>query len=259
MGYKSNKFVPNEPKHDDVYIVEFPKSGITWFLTIWTNLLCLGNNEEISVTFYNIPQFIPDIHMSKNVNSSLFRYPGYRFIKSHSRYNKHYNHVIYLLRNPFSVMQSYYRHSKRVEGFKGSFEDFVNDKHRGIEAYVKHVESWLHNNIGSKRLHLIKYEDLRADPEKEILKLVQNLGLESLNQDFINQAIERSVLEKMKQAEAIYEQNHPTYNTGFVNTGQVIPEAEKMPLKVREKINISAKSILNNFYSDNDEVQRLSE
>jgi hypothetical protein len=46
--------------HNDVFLVEFPKSGITWLSFLIANSL-LKNHDE-NVTFYNYHKYIADIH-----------------------------------------------------------------------------------------------------------------------------------------------------------------------------------------------------
>ena len=41
---KYNKLYPINPKHDDVYIVEFPRSGITWLSTLIANVNLLASS-----------------------------------------------------------------------------------------------------------------------------------------------------------------------------------------------------------------------
>jgi hypothetical protein len=249
--FKRDIILPTNVRHDDVFIVEFPKSGITWFSTMLTNLLCLLNNRDIAITHYNIQQFIPAFdRRGCNIGPPLFEYPGYRFLKSHSRYSPKYRQVIYLLRNPYSVMQSYYRHEIRRWAFSGSLEHFIEDKQRGIESYKKHVESWLMSNVSPTRLHLIRYEDLRARPLTELLELSKNLGLDGVSQDIAEKAISRSEIEKMRESEALYTQRHPSYQSGFVRTGRMMPTSEEMPDHVRSRINQAAKPVLEKFYSD---------
>jgi len=238
-------------RHDDVFIVEFPKSGITWFSTMLANLLCIINERDFAATIFNIDQLIPVFERrGVNIGPPLFQYPGYRFLKSHSRYNYKYRQVIYLLRNPYSVMQSYYRHEIRRGAFDGTLESFVEDKQRGIESYKKHVESWLTNNISPNRLHLLRYEDLRETPLKELMDLSKNLGLNSVTHDLVEKAIARSDIEKMRQSEALYSKRHPSFRSGFVRTGGMLPTVEEMPDHLRNRIKQATKTILLKYYSD---------
>jgi len=248
---KRDMFLPSNIRHDDVFIVEFPKSGITWFSTMLANLLCLLNDRDIGVTFFNIHQFIPEFdRRGGSIGPSLLQYPGYRFLKSHSRYNPKFRQVIYLLRNPYSVMQSYYQHEIRRGAFEGSLEHFIEDKKRGIESYKKHVESWMMNDISPTRLHLIRYEDLRAHTITEFMDLSKNLGLARVDQNIVENAISSSEIENMRASESLYSKRHPSYRSGFVRTGQVMPTTEEMPDQVRSRIKQAANPVLEEFYSD---------
>ncbi len=53
------KTLPNCQRHDDVYLVEFPKSGITWLSTIISNCFLQYSGKKQQATFYNIQQLIP--------------------------------------------------------------------------------------------------------------------------------------------------------------------------------------------------------
>ena len=91
--------MPKNPKHDNIYLVEFPKSGITWLSFILGNieLALAGRNDEF-ITFYN-HQYIVDVHQLRN--TEINRFLKRTFIKSHSTYNPYYYYfVIYLIRNP---------------------------------------------------------------------------------------------------------------------------------------------------------------
>lgn len=219
--YNHTRFYPKNPRHDDVYIVEFPKSGITWLSTIISNLNMLESNKDIKVTFYNLHQFIADIHTSSNLhNEPLWSFPKYRFIKSHDVYNKNYHFVIYLIRDPYKVMNSYYIFLKQLGVFKGNIEDFVKHPKYGIDAWLSHVNSWLDRGVSAQRIHLVKYEDLIKRPCEEIKKVYENLGLPIIDEN-IRAAIERSDMSNMKISEALHYKNNPNYHEfEFVGKGQ---------------------------------------
>jgi len=128
LRYKNT--LPKNPMHDDIYIVEFPKSGITWLQHILGNIeLQLVGKKDKHITFYNHHKYLPDIHQIKGAN--INRFLDRTFIKSHSEYNPYYYFVIYLIRNPFDVMVSYYNFML-PHGYKGTFKNFVYDKNFGI-------------------------------------------------------------------------------------------------------------------------------
>src|SRR5580704_2906195 len=91
--------LPANPMHDDLYLVEFPKSGVTWlcFLMANVNLLLSGDKQQ-QVTFFNLHAFIPEVHASGIVNVPAFMMPRFRMLKSHAEFTTDYPRVFYLVR-----------------------------------------------------------------------------------------------------------------------------------------------------------------
>lgn len=200
-----------------MYIVEFPKSGITWLSTIITNINLLKTEESQFATFFNIDQFVPDISVCKDIPTNpIWKYPKYRFIKSHDQFNPNYKHVIYLIRNPYKVMNSYYSFAKNYMGFKGTFEEFVKNSNYGIDAWCKHVDSWLiPSNTISFYIHIIRYEDLLNKGIQEVLELYENLGLK-VHKDNIKKGFNLSNLNNMSKSEDLYSLKSRIHETLFI-------------------------------------------
>lgn len=215
------KFYPKNPKHDDVYLVEFPKSGITWLSTIIANINLLESKEKIQATYFNLHQYIPDIHTCSNLSyAPLWSFPRFRFIKSHDVYNQKYNFVIYIIRDPYRVMNSYYNFKLQLGDFNGTFEDFVKNPKYGIKAWLKHVDSWLSKGVTNQKIHLVKYEDLLTQPYEELKKIYNNLGLNVEDQN-IKKSIDLSNMSNMKLYENVHKKHNPNYTKfKFIGTGQ---------------------------------------
>ena len=78
---KHEDTVVKNPMHDDIYIVEFPKSGVTWLSHILCNIeLQLIDRNEIA-TMYNIHRYIVDVHQTRGVFVNRFLHRT--FIKQH--------------------------------------------------------------------------------------------------------------------------------------------------------------------------------
>ncbi|RZD17756.1 MAG: hypothetical protein EVG15_09485 [Candidatus Acididesulfobacter diazotrophicus] len=240
--------LPKNPLFEDIYIVEFPKSGITWLSFIIANIHNqLENNQYIYPTYFNIDSIVTDVHNVKGL--SISEQSRIRFIKSHSKYNPHYNFVIYLLRNPFDVMVSYYNFSIAQFEYKQSFERFIKDKNYGITSWTNHVDSWLNYSNKSQMIHLLKYEDLIHNTFNEIKELYNNLGI-LITDETIQNAINLSSLENMRNSEEIYRKHNPFYILSFVGKKDKI---KKNKLLTRENflfIKKRSESILKKFYPD---------
>jgi len=243
---KYKDVLPNNPMHDDIYIVEFPKSGITWLQHILGNIeLGLADKKE-SITFYNHHKYMPDVHQLRGMH--VHRVLERTFIKSHAEYNPYYYFVIYLVRNPFDVMVSYYNFMCS-HGYKNSFNDFVRSESYGVLNWKAHLKSWNYKKVIAQRIHFIRYEDLIENPFKEVLNLYVNLGVE-ISEKAIEKAIEKSCLANMSKSESHYKVYNPNYNMSFVGKSGKKRRSDIMTKEIEDYIFDSCFEEIKYFYSD---------
>ncbi len=232
--FKYSPSVAKNPLHSDIYIVEFPKSGITWLSTILANAFFDKYGIDRKVTFLNLRYIFPDIHISRDIGNSLSDLAGTRLIKSHSRKNPYYKSVIYLCRHPVDVMRSYYWfYSFRLKENMEMME-FVKNRKIGIEAWKDHINSWLNTRPTGNVMHFLKYEDLLKNPEFTISELSANFGW-GFSEENVEVALNRSSQEEMKNSEEKFVTYDRRYEIGFVKRNKV-----EMPDKVRDYISSSA-------------------
>jgi hypothetical protein len=174
----------------DIFLVSYFRSGSTWSRFLFGNLI----HQHEAVTFTNMERLVPMIY---NLPDRLLRRLP-RVLKSHECFDPRYPRVIYIVRDPRDVAVSFYFYNIKVgvisEGY--SIEDFVR---RFLEPNVvgyadrvgswqDHVLSWIRLRQGKSGFALIRYEDLLADPVKELTELAQFLGI-----DPTRERIERAV------------------------------------------------------------------
>lgn len=222
---KKNRHLPLHPLANDIYLVEYPKSGITWLCFLIANSILLNEkNKTLKATFYNIQQFINDVQISRDIPlNNLWNTRTPRFIKSHFKYRNSYNNIIYLIRDPLSVMISYHKYLTGLNKTDIDFSEFVKSRKYGIDTWVEHVSSWTRNVKNGQRLHLIRYENLIHDPQDTLAKLFENIGLK-ISSDVITEGIDASSMAEMKNLEKTYRSNNPFYNLHFVRKGGVANE-----------------------------------
>lgn len=191
---------PSTPRIDDTFLVEFPKSGITWltFLIASVNLQKSGIDRQ--PTFFAVNDLVPDIHTSRHLPTPL-PFPGHRFIKSHAPHNPLYSKVIYLVRDPRDVMASYHAFAGKLGWYQGSLSDMIRDQQFGIEAWVKHVQSWLTQTRPSVSFSVIRYEDLLSDTAGILHHIYALLGF-NIEQHVIHAAVVGASFSKMKENDA---------------------------------------------------------
>lgn len=210
------KKVPIRPCNTDLYLVEFPKSGITWFSHILVNLFLLQRQSPFRASYFNLELFVGDIHVSRDL-VKMEDMP-FRMIKSHSKFNPHYRHMVYLLRNPFDVMKSYYRFVTDNGEYDASFGEFIRHPNFGVANYVDHVEGWLKRG-NRQLLHLLRYEDLRHDTEETVKRFLRILGYQC-NDAIIHEAVALSHIDAMQEDNERYRAHCPFKNYTFVGQGR---------------------------------------
>lgn len=210
------KTTPITSQHNDFYIVEFPKSGITWLSSLLANVALISSGRRELASFTAAHLFVPDIHVTRHIGPMVYDVPPVRMIKSHAEFNPNYNFVVYLSRNPLDVMKSYFRFSKENSG-RGfsSFDEFCRSRELGIPAWKRHVTSWFEGGVIAQRVHLCRYEDLIRDAVEEIDLIGKNFGW-NIERGAIELAISRSRVEKMKESEELYKSRNPRYNMTFI-------------------------------------------
>ncbi len=219
--YRQIKYYHDTPfdlRQDDVYLVEFPKSGVTWLSFILANIIQKLSETPGNINFFNFTQYIPDVNYSKNIGNTRNTL-GFRIIKSHAKYNPFYVHVILLVRNPFNVMLSYYKYLSQLNVIDTDFSKFLRNSKFGLQCWVEHTESWLRRGRGGHRLQIVRYEDLSQDTFKTTKYIFDTLGVE-LDEEILNDSIACSSFDEMKKLDKIYAENNPNYKLNFVRKGK---------------------------------------
>lgn len=143
---------------------------------------------------------------------------GYRIFNTHLRWDMLPTQqdgctakYIYVVRDGRDVLTSFYHHmtNQHVEdgGFAGDFEAFFQQFLEGTIAYGKwshHLASWMpHCTVGkhgeddaASNILLVRYEDLKANLEKEVVRIADFLNLKGVQEDKTGASMAR-VLERV--------------------------------------------------------------
>jgi hypothetical protein len=186
---------------DDVFLTSYPRSGNTWTRFLVGNLVY--QNE--AVTFLNVERLVPDMY--KHSDRTLRRLPRPRIMKSHECFDPRYKRVIYVVRDPRDVAVSNYHWEMKQRSMGDSYpiEKFVP---RWMEpvywarlgSWGDHVTSWLSTRQGKEGFLLLRYEDMLADPAREMGKVAVLLGINPVPER-LRRAAELSSADRMRKLE----------------------------------------------------------
>jgi hypothetical protein len=189
-------------RRDDTFIVSYPRSGNTWTRFLIANLLF--PNELIS--FANIERLIPDAEALSS--RYIKRVPSPRVIKSHQYFDHRYPKVLYITRDPRDVLLSYYHFSRKFRHIADDYplEQYIHGVVTGTlhstewGTWAENVGTWLVARNGRPDFLLLRYEDLIADTQNELVKMARFFGV-TASPEKLRRAIENSTADRLRELE----------------------------------------------------------
>lgn len=155
--------------------------------------------------------------------------------------------VVYVARNPKDLLVSYHHHARITfaQAFNGTWEDFVQyfvDGNLMYGNYAEHIkEAWEKKN--HPNLHIIFYEDLKANVMGELKRLDTFLGTKLTPQQLANVARHASFQEMKKRGVMDTKENHIITNVeitkkegGFFRKGETGDWKNKFSPELEAKV-----------------------
>lgn len=176
-------------RHNDVFLASFPRSGSTWIRFLLCNLISLRELEGKSVDFDLLNGTMLELGVS-DLSAPWPHTTMPRVIKTHKRYCLTFRRAgatIGLVRDPRDVMVSFYHFKKDLKGsYKGSFSEFIRNRGYGLEAWIRHYNSWKpHWSL------IVRYRDLKQDTYTQLERILSTLGV-TYPGKILREAIDRS-------------------------------------------------------------------
>lgn len=176
MSDDTEDLIPRIRRDDDIYLVSFPKSGNSWLSFIIANMMVEKLELGFRVNHFNLHGFVPDIHQGRDISGDLGYFPFKRFIKSHAGFHPDYKNLIYLVRDPRSVMVSYHIFLTKLGFIDLPLSDFIHNPSLGIVSWVSHVDDWMNKTVPGTRMRVFRYEDMLSDVAARIEEIAFLIG-----------------------------------------------------------------------------------
>jgi hypothetical protein len=207
----------------DVFLVAYPKSGITWLQAMVAGAIYGLDPERAPDTL--VQDLVPDVHYKPFYK----RYRTPMFFKTHHLPRPEYRRVVYLLRDGRDVMVSYWHHLKVLERREVDFAAMIAGEGLFPCKWREHVEAWMENPHGAELL-VIRYEDMKADAVKELVRLC-NFVREWHEADELAQVAAKCSFAAMQRREERLGWDNPEWPTDrpFVRRGETGSYRDEMP------------------------------
>ena len=182
----------------DVFLATFPRSGTTWTRFMLYEIFT-GEQADFRALMKGIP------YIGQQEDAPRWLKGGGRILQTHEPFCDRDRKVLYMVRDPRSVVVSQFYWLKRRNQVDGEIAEFVPEWLKGRlmpwGTWSDHVNYWLDSEPArSERLHLIRYEEMKAEPKDQIEGILRFLEAD-VEPGRIDRAIENNTLERMKEKE----------------------------------------------------------
>lgn len=201
-----------------VWIASYPRSGNTWLRFLIGNLLVERIERSIDVA-----TLIPGIH--RFVTGQHLHGPKRSFIKTHWAWRSDFplrgntESVVYIQRHPLSVAESVLNYAARggrhfayedadadidrfARGFMADYIRFGGHSgwyRQGFGTWDENIASWTETALPFRR-HIVRYEELQADPARVLTGIAQFLDLPS-SPERIAASVANSSIDRLRALE----------------------------------------------------------
>ena len=246
-------------RETDVFLVGHPKSGNTWLAYLLA--LVLFPKQADQITLANLRRFVPDASGRDHVIAKYQPLPNPRTFRNHQPlYPKRYHRIIYVIRDPRSVLVSLWHHYRvarkdtttRVEELVDEY--LTNDR---FDVWMHNLDRWDHHvtrftlpPTATSSLLLVKYEDLVRNRRQQLDRLVEFLNIETTPES-LSSADERGSFEAMRHAEERHGVEHfrkmRSSGEPFVRSGQIDGWQEELSPATADRIERSLRPVMEQF------------
>ena len=123
--------------------------------------------------------------------------------------------VIFLVRDPRDVIvSSYFEMNKRGNlfgdnpyenrkaAFEGSLVEFINRREGGFDTIIQYYNIWAQNRAVPEGFLLVRYEDLKHNPVRDLRRVVDFLGFTEVDDAVLSEAVEFASFDNMRKMES---------------------------------------------------------
>jgi hypothetical protein len=214
----------------DCFLISYPKSGRTW-LRLMIGAAAIDHLKlppQDPTDLHGIgtlsSQFptIQVTHDAQSTNISLRRIKFRPGVYSKSR-------VIFLCRDPRDVLASSFYDQKYRRIYDPDLPEFADADEMveapmgGLPGILRFYNIWAENLPRVRNYLLVFYEDLKADPARELRRCLDFLGLADASDQSILEGVARGEFKTMRDAEreGKFQSNMPPPDPANVNTYKV--------------------------------------
>jgi hypothetical protein len=187
----------------DVFLVSFPKCGRTWLRV----MLGAALRDHYGISVRNLRRFTnADVHhpglprVLATHDDSPQSKPSHQVMRDKRAYDG--TRVILLVRDPRDAIVSLYFHvtRRRQQPYDGALTDFLRDRTGTLASLLAFYDAWAHR-LDDDNLLLVRYEDMHADPRRQLRRVLAFLGVDDVADATVDSAVAGAAFERLQRME----------------------------------------------------------
>ncbi|MBI3336881.1 sulfotransferase domain-containing protein [Candidatus Peregrinibacteria bacterium] len=239
----------------DVYLISFPKCGRMWLVVMIGKLLQIRFHLPDDIDITDIAMFpeynknSPRIQPTHTGAHPTFSTPD-QMKRIPRKYLSH--KTIFLVRDPRdSIVSQYFRNKPR---YHKPIRDWLSEYPEAFMTALTFYDTWSKEmNKYKKNILLVRYEDLHAEPEKQLKRITDWLPIKNVTDHEIKQSVEFASLQHMQKLEKKghfdrIKKSNNDYAYHHVRKGQMGEYKEVLPADIIEEWNCLMKRMLPAVY-----------
>ncbi|KAG8363900.1 hypothetical protein BUALT_Bualt19G0070600 [Buddleja alternifolia] len=254
---------------DDVLLASNIKVGTTWLKSL---SLCImqKNNQQLDFDIlttenphFHVPTIESTIYSTKPSQVDLYDASSPRLLHTHlphavlpSSIKNSGCKIVYMARNPKDTLismwhffNSIFRPHQDPFPLEQAVDCFCSGVHQYGSFFDNVLEYWVESKKRPEKILFLKYEEMKSDPKREVMKIAEFLGRPFENEGEVDEVLWRCSLERLKNLEVNKNgsiiMNVP--NSAFFRKGVVGDWKNYLTSEMEERINQTSRSKLEAF------------
>lgn len=187
----------------DAYLLSFPKCGRTWLRVMLERAFMLHFGlEKVTSLESNVLLGNPGPHMP-TIKIIHDDHPQFKTPAELTPDKKTYQgvKVILLIRDlRDALVSNYFQATKRRNAFTGDLSTFIRHERGSTDTFIRFYNIWAANRHVPADFLFVRYEDMHADVERELRRVLEFIGLQ-VAEETIRAAIDYGRFEHMHKME----------------------------------------------------------
>lgn len=193
------------PPEPEIYFVSYPKSGRTWLRALLGKYLVLRHGlpekDMLQTEWVTSAAGLP-VSGFTHAGSEMHRETGLSDAGFDDPDRWRGRKVAFIARDiRDTLVSAYFQATRRICVFEGPISEFIRSERYGAKRIVNFYAAWNRNAQVLKEFLALQYEQLHADPQRVLRRVLGFMGESSIDDRLLQASVEYCSFDNLRRAE----------------------------------------------------------